>query len=175
MFDDIGGKIKTVAKVVCWVGIIMSVITGIVLISTANTVGILTIIVGSLGSWIGSFTLYGFGELIEKTTEIAENTRPVNTNMGSTKINVESSEASDGSVQENNEESTNQVASIYARCPSMFKYQELNFVEDAGSGRCQLCFKQDNLARYKIRNSIGVRIIPICQTCVSHMTKDNNK
>ena len=42
-------------------------------------VGILVIAIGSLFSWVGSFCLYGFGELIEKTTEIAENTRSSNT------------------------------------------------------------------------------------------------
>ena len=29
MFENIGGKIKGLAKVVCWIGIILSVITGI--------------------------------------------------------------------------------------------------------------------------------------------------
>ena len=36
------------------------------------------IIVGCLGSWIGSFSTYGFGELIEKTTEIAESAKNLN-------------------------------------------------------------------------------------------------
>jgi hypothetical protein len=31
---------------------------------------------GSLISWISSLALYGFGELIEKTAEIARNTAP---------------------------------------------------------------------------------------------------
>ena len=29
MFDNIGGKIKKLAKIICWIGIILSVITGI--------------------------------------------------------------------------------------------------------------------------------------------------
>ena len=37
--------------------------------------GVITIIVGPLAAWVSSWLLYGFGELIEKTTEIAENTR----------------------------------------------------------------------------------------------------
>ncbi len=32
-------------------------------------------VVISLFSWLGSFPIYGFGELIEKVTEIANNTR----------------------------------------------------------------------------------------------------
>lgn len=31
MFDNIGGKIKTLAKVICWIEIIASTATGIVL------------------------------------------------------------------------------------------------------------------------------------------------
>ncbi len=79
MFENIGGKIKALAKVLCWVGIIASVISGIVMISNGSrsygyynsgagaVAGIITIIVGSLASWIGSFFTYGFGQLIENT------------------------------------------------------------------------------------------------------------
>lgn len=80
MFDNIGGKIKTLAKIICWIGIIASVISGIALMASgANRyysgpgpvlLGILTIVFGSLASWIGSFFTYGFGQLIENTDEI---------------------------------------------------------------------------------------------------------
>lgn len=70
MFDNIGSKIKTVAKVVCWIGIIASIIIGFVLMVQDDDTafaGILTMILGSLGSWIGSFMTYGFGQLIENS------------------------------------------------------------------------------------------------------------
>ena len=74
MFDNIGSKIKTLAKVICWIGILISVISGIVVIastgSTGVPVGILVIVLGALLSWIGSFVLYGFGQLIENSEEI---------------------------------------------------------------------------------------------------------
>lgn len=69
MFDNIGGKIKVLAQVVCWIGITISVIFG--LISFENG-GIVVIILGSLFSWIGSFTLYGFGQLIENSDILVE-------------------------------------------------------------------------------------------------------
>jgi len=75
MFDNIGGKIKGLAVVICILGIAASVLGGIALISANSrynptaTAGWIVLIAGSLGSWIGSFTLYGFGELIEKTCE----------------------------------------------------------------------------------------------------------
>ena len=37
--------------------------------------GLLTAVLGALGSWVGSLFLYGFGELIDKATEIAANTQ----------------------------------------------------------------------------------------------------
>lgn len=78
MFENIGHKIKILAKVVCWVGIVCSVLWGIIFI-VQNTeqaaIGIMMAALYALASWVGSFCLYGFGELIEKVTEIAKNTK----------------------------------------------------------------------------------------------------
>ena len=78
MFDNIGSKIKTLAKVVCWIGIIGSIIAGIAMIATLGEVGVLsgplTIVLGALLSQVGSFVLYGFGEMVENSdirTELA--------------------------------------------------------------------------------------------------------
>lgn len=67
MFDEIGSKIKILAVVVCVLGIIASVTWGIALFFDSFLIGLLVIAVGGLCSWTGSFTLYGFGELIEET------------------------------------------------------------------------------------------------------------
>ncbi len=88
MYTNIGGKIKAVAKVAAWLGIIASVVSGITMMSAGNLYsygidfgglgvigGILVIVVGSVIAWLSSLALYGFGELIERTAEIAENTR----------------------------------------------------------------------------------------------------
>ena len=81
MFKNSGGKIKGLAKVICYVGIAISVIAGIFMIGfgsssyngdTMIVMGCVVMIVGSLVSWIDSFFAYGFGELIENTTVIAE-------------------------------------------------------------------------------------------------------
>lgn len=76
MFNDIGKKIKGLAKVLSWVGIIASCITGLVLLALAShdglfvLYGLLTAAVGSLLSWVGGFFVYGFGELIDKNNGI---------------------------------------------------------------------------------------------------------
>lgn len=71
MFSNIGGKIRTLAKAICWLGIITAVIAGIVQLAAGATLtGLLTMIFGAIGSWLGSFILYGFGELVARVVSI---------------------------------------------------------------------------------------------------------
>lgn len=67
MFDDIDEKIKAVAVCTCALGMIVSVIWGIVLFFSSFLSGLIVIVVGCCASWVGTITLYGFGELIEET------------------------------------------------------------------------------------------------------------
>ena len=67
MFDNVGSKIKALASFFCWGGIIASVIGGIIVITLDEDLvwaGLAVIIIGSLLSWVSSFVLYGFGELV---------------------------------------------------------------------------------------------------------------
>lgn len=81
MFGNIGGKIKGLATAISVIGIGVSVICGIIMIIAGGAtgdsgvtigMGFAVMIIGSLLSWVGSFFAYGFGELIENTTVIAE-------------------------------------------------------------------------------------------------------
>lgn len=68
MFSNIGGKIKATAKVSCWILIVLFVIAGIVLmVSRAVLAGLITMVAGVLSAWVGSFVLYGFGEMVENS------------------------------------------------------------------------------------------------------------
>ena len=74
MFNNIGGKIKNVAQLFIWLGISVSVVSGLIIIGSSELpMGILMIIGGSLISCLSSLTLYGFGQLIEHTEHIANN------------------------------------------------------------------------------------------------------
>ncbi len=84
MFENIGGKIKVVAKISCWIGIVLSIVYAITLYGQAvevrNDSGSILFIyattclfLGPLGSWIGSFILYGFGQLVENSNILVEN------------------------------------------------------------------------------------------------------
>ena len=75
MFDNIGGKIKKLAVVCTIVGIASFVIIGIVLMGDSFFTGLLTLVLGAVMSWIGSFTLYGLGQLIENTDELVAQSR----------------------------------------------------------------------------------------------------
>lgn len=74
-FENIGSKIKTLAVILTVVGIVASVLIGMFMLTVNAGYGLLIMIVGSLISWVSSFFTYGFGELIEKTTEISKNTK----------------------------------------------------------------------------------------------------
>ena len=85
MFDNIGKKIQNVAKVICWIGIIASIYTGIsILYSSFNYsyfgyqvfVGPIVGILGCLLSWLSSLLIYGFGKLVEDTEAIRNNISP---------------------------------------------------------------------------------------------------
>ena len=81
MFDNIGKKIKTLAKVLVWIGIIAALVLGIVFLVISGDVhgsakstfvfsGLIFLIAGPFLCWISCFFIYGFGELIDKTCDI---------------------------------------------------------------------------------------------------------
>ena len=90
MFSNIGKKIQTLGKIVCWLGIITFVLMGLMIAvggyavgdysetpidgAAAVVVGILVIVIGPVASWVSSFTLIGFGKLVETNEQIAANT-----------------------------------------------------------------------------------------------------
>lgn len=73
MYRNIGKKIKEVAKLQALVGILASIMIGILYAITSILIsGILIIVIGSILSWVSSFVLYGFGELVDNSQKIAE-------------------------------------------------------------------------------------------------------
>lgn len=70
MFDNIGGKIKGLAMVATCIGILSSFLTGLIMMLGGNVIGLFVMLLGSFASWLGSLTLYGFGQLIENTDKL---------------------------------------------------------------------------------------------------------
>ena len=77
LYNNIGAKIKTLAKLGFIVSAILSVIVAFMLAASEEFIflGILMLFAGPLVSWVSSWLLYGFGEIIEKVTQIEINTR----------------------------------------------------------------------------------------------------
>ena len=83
MFNDIGKKIKAVAALSAALGMIASLIVGLVLMSEDSVgLGLVTIIFGSLLSWVSSFALYGFGELVDNSAKTAANSAKIVSLLG---------------------------------------------------------------------------------------------
>lgn len=78
MYNNIGGKIKVLAKLGFIVEAIILVLAGIgLMVSTEEMLitGLIVMVVGPIISWVSSWLLYGFGELIDKACDIEYNTR----------------------------------------------------------------------------------------------------
>lgn len=77
MFDNIGAKIKSLATTTTAIGIIFSIIIAIIITVSTNgdlaIIGILFLIVGSLIAWLSSLVLYGFGQLVENSDKLVNN------------------------------------------------------------------------------------------------------
>lgn len=80
MFNNIGGKIKGVAQFITLIGIIVSVIIFLIIVSSGNDqsfiLGFVILIVGCIGSWLSSLLLYGFGQLVENSDILVEKRNP---------------------------------------------------------------------------------------------------
>ena len=75
MFVDVGRKLRIWAKIICWIGILLSVLSGILCIRADDDyilIGIIIIIAGVAASWVTSLVLYGFGEIVDNTYDSAK-------------------------------------------------------------------------------------------------------
>ena len=78
MFENIGGKIKGLAQIFFFLEAVVAIILGFFVCSINEGLvflGVVVMFVGPLVAWVSAWLLYGFGELIENTAEIAKNTR----------------------------------------------------------------------------------------------------
>lgn len=162
MFDNISDKMKSAATALAILGITGSIIIGIIIISEANNSyypsatetlsGWLVIIVGSLSSWVSSFTLYGFGQLIENTDAIfseMESIRHITSKYVSNVSDKTQSSSND------TESSTNSNDTI--------SYTNL----DPCLGTCDFCNKENvEVVGCKIVDSMGTRYLYLCADCM---------
>ena len=77
MYENIAAKIKLLAKIVLGLGALIGLVLAILLFADVIVnedlafLGIIPLIFGPVFGSLSSLLVYGFGELIEKTTDIA--------------------------------------------------------------------------------------------------------
>lgn len=77
MFDNIGNKIKMLAKIEFYILCVLSVIGGLVFFKSSVLLGLVIIIAGVFFSWVAVIALYAFGQLVENSDKIANGTNNV--------------------------------------------------------------------------------------------------
>ena len=99
MFEEIGKKIKILAKISFILEVIVSLVCGIVYayvgVNANKTIyygnnttfeikfvfgGVGIFLIGVIIAWISNFVLYGFGELVDKVCDIADDVREIKSN-----------------------------------------------------------------------------------------------
>ena len=110
MYDNIGGKIKGLAKAMFIVEAIVAVIAGIVSFTADDDfilVGLLTLFCGPIVAWVSSWILYAFGELVEDIHAMRKKELPLeNDAFDEEKVNIEN----------NDEENVETFDSIQEKC-----------------------------------------------------------
>jgi hypothetical protein len=82
MYNNIGNKIKTFAKISFYVMAILLFTTGLVLlIDTEAWPYAILMVFGPIVSWISSWMLYAYGELVERATSIDSGINEINTKL----------------------------------------------------------------------------------------------
>ncbi len=149
MFKNIGGKIKTLSEFVTWVGIIASVVLGIIIMFYGDIMVLVGLVVMSFGcffSWIGSFLLYGYGQLIENSDKL---------------VLLQTGEDIKNEPDLEKREKTH-TSSVHIN------------VDSDKIGKCDMCGK-DNLpvANYTIKDSLGTRYRNMCKGCSQKQNIDD--
>ncbi len=157
MYDNIGGKIKILAEVVCWIGIIACVIIGIVLIAISEDLvlaGILIAVGGAILSWVSSFILYGFGQLVENSDIMAEQSARNNEKYNKQVQHQQKQQYKDkikkvkAMIDDNNISEDNYVDILCPNCKEPLSYtkQEMN---DNKTLICPMCDAEISTSLYK--------------------------
>ena len=146
MYENIGVKIKGLAKAIFIVEAIASVITGIALwIDTEEGWCALILFCGPILAWVSSWLIYGFGEIIDKLREIELNTRG-----GQSKIKIkETAEKAEKEEVEHMQRERiesilkKQNTKVISNAPSTKRCP--NCGENISSSVCDMCGKSNNL------------------------------
>lgn len=176
MYDNIGEKIKGLAKSIFIVEAISAIITGTVLLANEFILaGFLTLFCGPIVAWVSSWILYAFGELVDKSCDNERNTRQI-----LEKLNTKpTKKASDPAV---NESKTARYANLVAPIkeddiPEKKKWSDTApfTTTEKGTIICSQCkFEQPGDRKICWRCGTKFMIIPQATKKVSHEFKSGD-
>lgn len=73
LFDNIGAKIKIIAKVLFGLGVVAGLVIAYFVSQKGNdNLAMIVFFVGILISWFSTYLLYGFGELVDNSQKIVD-------------------------------------------------------------------------------------------------------
>ena len=147
MYDNIGGKIKGLAKATFIVEAIASVIAGIALwIDTEEGWCALILFCGPIVAWVSAWLLYGFGEIIDKLYDIEQNTRggQSKTKIKETaekeaaeKIKREAEARARREAEEKAKREATDIEYVDITCPNC--HEKLSFEKGISEAHCPFC------------------------------------
>ena len=144
MFKNIGGKIKKLSEIVTWIGIIASVILGIIIMLPGDImilVGVIVMAWGCFSSWIGSFLLYGYGQLIENSDKLVL-------------LHIGENDKNEPDLEQREETHKSSV------------HMTKNSSKD---GKCDICGKENTPVVYcTIKDDLGTRYRNMCAECMQN-------
>ncbi len=139
MYDNIGRKIKGLAKGLFVIEAIGTIVAGIAILTIDDDFilhGLLMLIWGPLVAWVSSWVLYAFGELVEDVHALRNQKIPTEQH-DHTSMFIEDTKAS-----------------------------EQQFAPTLEKGKCELCGKKsENLRRCKINDTVGWA--DLCEECAT--------
>lgn len=147
MYDNVGNKLKTISVLFMVLGVLLSIVTGIILIVISNSFmlyGVIIIIIGPILSWIGSLVLYGFGQLVENSDIL---------------VSQNNKETEEDPQEKENAFPTPIIKTV---SPDNAAYVS-NIIK---TGKCRLCGKS-NEPVYKCRLRFGNKLVDmeLCKKC----------
>ena len=154
MYDNIGGKIKSLAV---WTFIgeaIGSIIAGFILMAEVDVLYILLVIFGPLVAWVSSWILYAFGEMVEDIHAMRNKITPASVQDAIDEANRQKAndaaikkakqqqrksdeKAKQEKAQLDEEEQFIEESYIDIACPSCG--EQLSFLKDETNGFCPEC------------------------------------
>ena len=138
MFDNIGNKIKILAKIISIVGIAVSVIYGLYFMTRGSFgYGLTITLIGSVSSWISSFFAYGFGELISNS-EIIKKSIESNESYNKEITEILNKETNKKEVKEKSSLADEKIDLKCPTCGVVLSYSE-NSLKEKSSLNCPFC------------------------------------